>query len=639
MMEGQNIAIFNDQPLDSFHDIIVSFDYAFYNELLPPTGGFAVVFFDSINSMPREGGPDYSLGYTPSSKTEKCRLRGSRGLRSAFLGVGFDPYGNFSLKTDTVDGLSSSYINSVGIRLGKKDNYRLYDNTFDLRSYNSILSSFEIGDLISSNEEILYKSVRIILSNASTRLRVQLKPNANYEEYITVKDIELPSQVQSALKVALTNTTIDPTTKFKIKNFNVSGSTTKKSDRQLSECYQNLTVGKLMTIDYNAIISSGSEWLATSTGTDLSIFTTDSLNYDFDQTVYSSLPIKIIGDDGINIVTTTQNSSSVQIHKYLGSKFKKTADILLPSGLVSCADIDKNTLVAVGSAPNGRNNIYIYKYINTLNNLSAYGTWELFQTFNYTQIVSGRYCGVSCQIEGDNFLIGNSNEYVHAFRFKPDKGWTFLQNIYFPLTGKSEFGYTMSLQGNDLIIGAPIARKEKFPVYGGGEVFHYYNASGNDWVQVMQIGSFYNLDVAAGGFGSSVKYRGDVLLVGTPYQLWEPQNPLDPLTYNVGRVFVFRKTPGGIFSQGTVLIPLTAQLRNNLQFGKGVTLFNNTAAVAAPNYEDLNNSFISFYNIDCIFNFKYPAPIAIPANALITVDLTAFILSYQEGTYMVSINQ
>ena len=637
MESDKNIAVFNDQPLDSFHDISVSFDFAFYNDIIFPTGGFCVAFFDSINSMPREGGPDYSLGYSPSDKKDKCRKRGYRGLRSAFLGIGFDPYGNFSLKTDLVDGLNVPVANSAGIRLGKKNNYKLYANTLDLRSYSQSLSSFNIGDF----QNIVYRSVRILLTNSSTRLRIQLKSNTDDLKYITVFDVELPEQPQAALKVALLNTTLDKNTKFKIKNFNVAGSTTASSVRTLANCSQNLLIGKNINLGYDELLASGKEWIAIPTDNLINIATTDSVEYELDQTVFNSLQTKILGEDGVNIITTTPNSSSVQIYKYLGSKFKKTANIVIPSGLVSCADIDNNTFVAVGSAANGRNNIYIYRYINTFTNLSAYGTWELYQQFNFTNILSGRYCGVSCQINGNNLLIGNVREYVHAFTFKPDKGWVFLENIYSPLSGKSFFGYTMSLEGKDLIIGAPIAKKANFPVFGGGEAIHYFNNTGNKWEQVMQIGNFYNLDVAAGEFAASLKLKNNVLVVGTPYQLWEPDEPeevaTNRLTYNVGRAYVFRKTAGGIFTQATTLVPTTAQITNNLQYSKGVSIYGSTVAIGAPNYNANTNSFISIYNIDCIFNFKLPPAIAIPPNALITVDLTAFILSYQEGTYMVSI--
>lgn len=637
MIEGKNIAAYSDQPLDSFHDIVVSFDFAFFNRSIPPAGGFSVSFFDSINSMPREGGPNYSLGYTPSTKRDKCKLRGYRGLRSAFLGIGFDPYGRFALQTDLIDGLESPYPNSTSVRLGKRFNFKLHDYSYNIASYSSKLSAFEIGSYVGANQEPKFRSVRVILSNASTRLRIQVKDDIESLTYITVLDTTLPEQPQSALKVALINTTVDESTKFLIKNFNVSGSTTKQSERTLAECYQNLTVGRTINLSYNELLASGPEWIAIPTDNVMTIATTDSLEYELDQNVFSSTTVRIVGEDGVNLLTTTPFSSSIQVYRYLGSKFAKTATITLPSGYVSCADIDNTTLVAVGSAPNGRNNLYVYKYINTTTNLSAYGTWELFQEINYLNVLSGRYMGVSCQLNGDNMLVGNVNEYVHAFRYRSDKGWVFLENIYSPLTGKSLFGYTMTLDGKDAVIGAPIARKVKFPVFGGGEAIHYYNDTGNKWEQVMQIGNFYNLDVAAGEFASSLKLRDNILVVGTPYQLWEPENPLDALTYNVGRAYVFRKTSGGIFSQGTVLIPLSAQLRNNLQYSKGVAIYKNTVAIGAPNFEVPLQSFISIYNIDCIFNFVVPNPISIPPNALITVDLTAFILSYQEGTYMVSI--
>ena len=112
----KNIAAWHDRILDTWHDIIVSFEYTRYNINSVPTGGFAVVFFDSAVDMPHEGGPDYALGYNPSTSTEGCRYFGYGGLEGAIAGIGFDRLGKFAEATPVVNGLTTApNINSAAV--------------------------------------------------------------------------------------------------------------------------------------------------------------------------------------------------------------------------------------------------------------------------------------------------------------------------------------------------------------------------------------------------------------------------------------------------------------------------------------------------------------------------------------------
>ena len=94
--EEKNIAFFNKQSLDTYHEIVVSFDYARYSRENVPTGGFALTFFRSNFDKPKGGGPGFALGYLPSDETDYCKLDGYRGLNGAVLGVGFDLNGRFA---------------------------------------------------------------------------------------------------------------------------------------------------------------------------------------------------------------------------------------------------------------------------------------------------------------------------------------------------------------------------------------------------------------------------------------------------------------------------------------------------------------------------------------------------------------
>jgi len=155
----KNIALYNNQALDSYADTIISFEYSRYNPLQDPTGGFAVVFFNNIIDMPRDGGPGQSLGYTSSSITsDTCRLDGYRGLQGAILGIGFDSSGKFALETDTVNGIALSALKpepTIAVRDNIRNNYSLLYNLADNKTIQDIpgLSNFTIDAQIPQDEE------------------------------------------------------------------------------------------------------------------------------------------------------------------------------------------------------------------------------------------------------------------------------------------------------------------------------------------------------------------------------------------------------------------------------------------------------------------------------------------------------
>ena len=113
----------NDQALDTYHDIIISLDYAMYNYNDTPTCGFCIALFESLNEKPRSGGPFYSLGYTTSDLNDICNPEGYNGLESALYGIGFDVNGIFAKKTNRVDGSLATVKNSICLRNGIKKDY------------------------------------------------------------------------------------------------------------------------------------------------------------------------------------------------------------------------------------------------------------------------------------------------------------------------------------------------------------------------------------------------------------------------------------------------------------------------------------------------------------------------------------
>lgn len=631
---NKNLAAWNEQALDTWHDIVISFEYCRYNTSIAPTGGFAVVLFNAFVNMPHNGGPGYALGYNPSSVTEYCKLRGYGGLDGAFVGVGFDSLGEFAKNTDRVDGTASISPNSFAVRGGVEEDYRLLYNSSDIQYLNEQLSNFTVDEFISSPNDASFRAVRIILTENCTLLTVQLKEDYNNDEFVTVKRLSLPQKLRTSVRVGITNTTNDPDTMFKIRNFNVAGFPGETVATLISDCSQDIRQNYVMDIK---TLPVGQEFVSVPLNGSILTYTTNGAQYRLKNTAYGNL--KILGDDGRNVLITSLDRPIIDVYRFLGEKLVYTASINSPDSTIPvCGDIDSNTLVFCTTAGGG--NVYVYTYNNNVDVAENLGTWELSQTINYTQIPLGFGLGTSIALSEGNMLIGNNNSYVHALQYNNLNTWAPLQTITCPYTGTSLFGYALDIQGRDAIIGAPNVSKPKFGYTGEGEAFHYYLSNNtNQWGAIMGISNFYNINTLAGNFGESVRIKNNYCIVGSPGEMWLKDPTYWPEDQpNVGRAYVFRKTDQGFFSQGTVLYPSSAIKCDYLFFGKAVNMYDRYAFVASPFYSGElyreNKSFLSIFDTGCFFASP-PAHLAVPLSAIDIIDDSGFVISFDNNTYLV----
>lgn len=642
---NKNIALYNNQPLDSFSDCIISFEYARYNVNANPTGGFAVVFFDNIIDMPRDGGPGQSLGYTPSSiVTDTCRLAGYRGLQGALLGIGFDTEGKFALETDMVNGISLSALKpqpTIVVRGSNTTNFDLLYNLSDNKTLNDIpgLENFTIDQALSANQEPSYRAVRIIVAKQFEEITVQLKQNIEDDTFVNVFQLNLSGVRRRSFKVALTNTADDPTTKFLVRNFNIAGfpGTVQTADL-ISSCSQTI---QLDNYSPDSKLGMGQEFIAVPVGSKLVNYTTDLNQYKLENIVYTGGGIKILGQDSNTLVAKQPGGKEVILLEYLGQKLAKVATVPTPDlAEPASADIYDNTLVVCTQenpdlgTPGG---IFIYNFIDTSTNPTLIGTWNLYQTILPRFVLSGQGLGVSVEIDNENLIVGNSNQYVHAFQKNTSNVWDYHSTIFSPISGTTRFGYTMSLDGRDLMIGAPYAMKTSFQDLGQGEVFHYYlSKQTNEWNLIMPIGEFYAINSIAGNFGTSIKLSNNTCIIGSPCEAYLlPGNPYE--TPNVGRVYVFNKTTDGIFTQGTVLSPVSGVIEKYMFYGQSVNVFNKFISVVAPFTNKFTKSYAFVYNVDCLFDTP-PAHQPIPPCAIGIIDRSGYVIDLENFTYMLNLS-
>ncbi|MEW8625004.1 MAG: cadherin-like beta sandwich domain-containing protein [Candidatus Thiodiazotropha sp.] len=155
----------------------------------------------------------------------------------------------------------------------------------------------------------------------------------------------------------------------------------------------------------------------------------------------------------------------------------------------------------------------------------------------------------------------------------------------------NEFGYSVALSGDTLIVGSPNADSsddhgelnELFPPQSSGAAFIFTRNQGN-WVLQTSI-SASNAE-EDDGFGTSVAISDDTVVVGAPY---EDGNGIggenDNSTTNTGAAYVFSRL-GGEWNQQAYLKPSTAnnRYRNAFGFGFGtrVAISGDTIAAGYP---------------------------------------------------------
>jgi len=640
---NKNIAIYNNQPLDSYSDTIISFEYSRYNPSQTPTGGIAVVFFDNVVDMPREGGPGHCLGYTPSSIiTDRCKLAGYKGLAGAILGIGFDSTGKFALQTDMVDGVSLSAFRSqptIVVRGGIRDNYKLLYNLVDNITLNDIpgLERFTIDKQLSAEDDSNFRAVRIIAAKQFSEITVQLKQDLKQDDFITVFKVNLSDVTRKTFKVGITHTSDDPTTKFLVRNFNVAGFPGVLENFDLiADCQQDIRIDGYVPVPgtYSAM---GQEFICVPVGKRLVNYTTDLNRFNLENTIYTGPGVKILGQDTNSVVGKINNSPEVVVYEYLGQKLAKASTIITPDlAEAASADVSDNSLV-ICTQPNSfygtPGGIFLYNYISESIDSSKIGTWSLYQTILPNMILSGIGLGNSVQLQGNNLLVGNLNEYIHAFQKGNSNIWEYLQTIYSPGSGMGKFASVMSLEGRDLVVGAPYMLRQNFPTLGQGEAYHFYlSKTTNTWNYIMALGDFYGINTVAGNFGTDVKLSENLCVIGSPGEAY-----LEPGTIyekpNVGRAYIFNKTTDGLFTQGTVLAPPSAYRDKYTFYGEVVNAFKNFVSVISPYTPQKGYSYLHVYNANCLFTTP-PSHLPVPDCSIGLMDRGGYVIDLENLTYM-----
>lgn len=236
---------------DPNKDISSSCTYSFFQQNNQLGGGFCLFFFGDTQLEAINGSPGPGLGYTSLSGYMLNGLDVYTGVAGAFLGVGFDVDGYFSLSgVNRTGGYYTPQPNTVCIRGGALDQYSLVANSGDLRTnYGITLSCIQ-------NE---YKCVRVSLSNFSRNVRVDIKDTN--EEFITIIDTPHNLHIPTGyIRCGLTfSTGLSGNSNFWVKSLDFLGSGLTTYTRPITA---GSTISPVFTDNTATIQLSGNEQLA-----------------------------------------------------------------------------------------------------------------------------------------------------------------------------------------------------------------------------------------------------------------------------------------------------------------------------------------------------------------------------------------
>ena len=636
--ENKNIALCNNASLDTYHDIVVSFDYARYNRVITPTGGFAVVFYNSNFEKPQEGGPGFALGYLPSGFTDYCKLNGYGGLNGAFLAVGFDLNGAFALPGGEFDGIQSTVPNSCTIRGGIEDNFKYISTSKNILN---TAANVKIAEQLNENEDPEFLTIKIIISKGFQNIKVQIKKEEE-KSFITILDTTIPLKEKDAVRVAITSTVDDDNTMFEVKNFNVVGFPGAPREPKFTDCLQTI---ELNGFSQGNTIVTEENFVAVPANGGIDIYKLKNSKFVLNQTISESTDIKLIGGSSKFLIAATTDTPRAIIYYNNNDQFFRSQeiDMLVDSSGAEegyifdkpaiTADTDDSTLVF----GNGTQ-LTIYQYIFNPG-ASGFGVFVHTGQTIVDEISGG--LGVSVQVEKEKLLAGSSKGFVS---FYTNNGFEFLptSTIVDPVTGNpySKFGGSLSLSRNDLIIGSPQAFKDRYKTVGQGEAYHYYFSfnrltNTREWRRIMNLGNFFLVDTPGGEFGYSVFLKGNNLVVSAPFENY--LNPPDQVFENIpncGRIYFFEKTTSGIFTRGVTVFPSADKALPYSFFGKYVGfLGNNIGLGVTPYTPGSRRSELNIFNTECVYDTP-PRHLPITEQSIALVDNAGYAIDMETLTYM-----
>ena len=154
------------------------------------------------------------------------------------------------------------------------------------------------------------------------------------------------------------------------------------------------------------------------------------------------------------------------------------------------------------------------------------------------------HLGLAVDLQGDTAAVGAPQEdavYIYGLQ---GGQWSQVQRIASPGGGGLDFGHALRLDGDELLVGAPLADvvDEKGYHFRAGLAYLFERDAGGGWSLADTLG--FSFPTSYGRFGTSVDKQGDRIAVGSPGAWYT----------DVGAVAVFDRDGAG-WSESAALTP------------------------------------------------------------------------------------
>ncbi len=227
------------------------------------------------------------------------------------------------------------------------------------------------------------------------------------------------------------------------------------------------------------------------------------------------------------------------------------------------------------------------------------------------------YFGVSVSISGNTVVVGAfayakpGTKPGSAYIFERDRdgadAWGQVRKLAaLPAAVGDLFGNSVSISGDTVVVGAPLADEWWDDTSGSVYVFERNRGGANEWGEVTRL---VPSDTAAGDwFGSSVSVSGDTALVGAILH--------DGGYTDSGSAYLFRRGLGGPDKWGQVTKLTAPDAAGSDRFGRSVSISSDTLVVGADWDDD------SGVNSGSAYLHRFSGPeLTMPTRVAAAVDI------------------
>ncbi|MEI6408938.1 MAG: HYR domain-containing protein [Bacteroidota bacterium] len=224
------------------------------------------------------------------------------------------------------------------------------------------------------------------------------------------------------------------------------------------------------------------------------------------------------------------------------------------------------------------------------------GVWGEFKKIIAGDGATSDMFGSSVDLDGDVLVVGAPQDdskgsiYLYGRNVGGTNNWGQITKIASPGAIGDRFGYSVEIDGNFIVVGAPF-RDLTAPVRTDAGAAYVYRFNGSSWVFNKELNASDAL--TADRFGSAVAISDDNIVVGAPLS--------DPASIaSAGAAYVYRQDLGGANNWGQQKkLVATLDAASDEQFGYSVSISGSNIAVG-----DYRDSYLSFTRPGSVYMFS-----------------------------------